>query len=190
MTGDSVAKGADAAAGRRRDRILDAGQELFLRNGLTGTTMQAIARQAGVAKPTLYSYFPDKEAVYRGVLTRFFAILGEEIAQALDEPGPPAERVAGALVAKFKGVFRILEGSPHAPELLAAKSKHASGEMETLDRWMADRIAGVLAEGGSAEPHKYAELLIACADGIMQRARHAEQIGPAIRLVTSKILAD
>ncbi len=188
MAGDSVTQKHGGAA-RRRDRILDAGQELFLSHGLTGTTMEAIARQAGVAKPTLYGYFPDKEAVYGAALARLFETLREAVESALDEPGTPAERVAGALVAKFKGVFRVLEGSPHAAELLAAKSKHAAGEMEALDRWMADRLAGVLAEAGTAEPHKYAELLIACGDGIMHRARHAEQIGPAIRLVTAKVLA-
>ena len=39
----------------------------MLRDGLRGTTMEAIARQAGIAKATLYAQYPDKEAVFVGI---------------------------------------------------------------------------------------------------------------------------
>jgi len=51
----------------KRNRILDAGLKLALALGVRGTTMEALAQEAGIAKPTLYSYFCDKNAVYAAI---------------------------------------------------------------------------------------------------------------------------
>ncbi len=45
---------------RRRQRLLAAALELSLQRGFRGTSMEAVARRAQVAKPTLYKYFGDK----------------------------------------------------------------------------------------------------------------------------------
>jgi AcrR family transcriptional regulator len=44
-----------------RARIREAANELFLRHGVEGTTVEAIAAAAGVSKPTFYLYFQRKE---------------------------------------------------------------------------------------------------------------------------------
>ena len=41
---------------------------MFLEHGYEGTSMNAIAAAAGTTKPTLYTRFPTKEAVFRSVL--------------------------------------------------------------------------------------------------------------------------
>lgn len=48
----------------KREAILAAAQVLFLRNGYEGSSMDAIAAEAGVSKLTLYSHFKDKEALF------------------------------------------------------------------------------------------------------------------------------
>lgn len=48
----------------KREAILAAAQILFLSNGYEGSSMDAIAAQAGVSKLTLYSHFKDKEALF------------------------------------------------------------------------------------------------------------------------------
>ncbi|WP_090276484.1 TetR/AcrR family transcriptional regulator [Halopseudomonas litoralis] len=48
----------------KRQAILNAAQTLFLRNGYEGTSMDAIAGEAGVSKLTVYSHFNDKETLY------------------------------------------------------------------------------------------------------------------------------
>ncbi|MCQ2028596.1 TetR/AcrR family transcriptional regulator [Stutzerimonas zhaodongensis] len=60
---------ASAGPGRpkdlaKREAILDAAQVLFLSNGYEGSSMEAIAAEAGVSKLTLYSHFKDKEALF------------------------------------------------------------------------------------------------------------------------------
>ncbi len=51
-------------------RILEAASELFLRYGFEKTTMDDIAREARVAKATLYRYWPSKEALFESLLYR------------------------------------------------------------------------------------------------------------------------
>lgn len=53
-----VARAAGAQA--NRDRLLTAAQNLFVRNGWTGTTMTQVAAAAGLARPTIYLHFATK----------------------------------------------------------------------------------------------------------------------------------
>ncbi|TLX55437.1 TetR/AcrR family transcriptional regulator [Stutzerimonas nosocomialis] len=48
----------------KRAAILDAARVLFLAKGYEGSSMDAIATEAGVSKLTLYSHFKDKEALF------------------------------------------------------------------------------------------------------------------------------
>jgi AcrR family transcriptional regulator len=45
-------------------KILDAAQKLFNTRGLRKTTVEDIARDAGIGKGTIYNYFEDKEAIF------------------------------------------------------------------------------------------------------------------------------
>src|SRR5277367_882596 len=41
----------------RRDRLIEAAQTVFAREGLRGASMERIAAEAGVARATVYAYF-------------------------------------------------------------------------------------------------------------------------------------
>ncbi len=49
-------------------RILDAAQMLFIRDGYTATTMNAIADQAGVAVQTVYASTKSKRDILKGII--------------------------------------------------------------------------------------------------------------------------
>lgn len=60
-------------AGRRRDpevdaRIVRAARELLVQGGQDAVTVAAVARQAGVGRPTIYRRYPDTEALLMAVL--------------------------------------------------------------------------------------------------------------------------
>ena len=59
-----------AKQAEKRRRILNAALHEFSRNGFSGASMQAIAKSAGVSKPTLYQYIGQKDALFRAVLER------------------------------------------------------------------------------------------------------------------------
>ncbi len=52
----------------RERRILDAALKVFSEMGYSGTTMDAVAAEAGLTKPTLYSYFPSKESLFQAMM--------------------------------------------------------------------------------------------------------------------------
>ena len=52
----------------KHDLIMDAARGLFVQRGFHGTSMEALAKKAGVSKATLYSHFADKDALYRALI--------------------------------------------------------------------------------------------------------------------------
>lgn len=63
MAGLSARPDADPAAPEVRQRIADAGRELFLGQGYDRTTVDAIAERAGIARRTFFRYFRSKDDV-------------------------------------------------------------------------------------------------------------------------------
>src|SRR6187402_3159667 len=55
---------------RRRPELLDAALRLFLEHGYDGTSMQALADEAGVTKPVVYAAFGSKDDLFRALLAR------------------------------------------------------------------------------------------------------------------------
>jgi len=53
---------------KRRSSALDAALSVFSSKGYTATTMDAIAEEAGLTKPTLYQYFPSKDDLFREMM--------------------------------------------------------------------------------------------------------------------------
>lgn len=52
----------------RERAILDAALKVFAAQGFSGASMDAVAAEAGVTKPTLYSYFPSKESLFQAMM--------------------------------------------------------------------------------------------------------------------------
>jgi TetR/AcrR family transcriptional regulator, mexJK operon transcriptional repressor len=52
----------------KRAAILEAAKALFVRNAFAGTSMDAVAAEAGVSKLTVYSHFGDKDNLFREVI--------------------------------------------------------------------------------------------------------------------------
>ena len=50
--------------GRKFSQVLEGARTIFLRDGFEGASVDDIAREAGVSKATLYSYFPDKRLMF------------------------------------------------------------------------------------------------------------------------------
>lgn len=61
-------RGRKGNPAERREAILTAALDRFLADGFAATTLESIARQARVAKGTIYLYFADKEALFRALI--------------------------------------------------------------------------------------------------------------------------
>ncbi|MGA8219825.1 MAG: helix-turn-helix domain-containing protein, partial [Solirubrobacterales bacterium] len=101
---------------RRRPQVLDAALELFLEHGYDGTSMEAVARAAGVTKPVVYACFPGKEELFRALLGREEERILEEIQTAFaaaDLSDPEATLKEG-----FTGFLRAVVASPEVYKLI------------------------------------------------------------------------
>lgn len=66
--------------GDRHGRILDAAERSFTQAGFHRTTVQDVAREAGMSPGNLYRYFPSKDAIVAGLVERDRMMLREDFA--------------------------------------------------------------------------------------------------------------
>lgn len=85
-----------------RSRIRGAALELFELKGFDDTTVEEIARTAGVTHTTFFRYFPSKDDV---VLTDDYDALMASLIRARPSTESVAERVSGALLEGMTQVY-------------------------------------------------------------------------------------
>ena len=57
-------------------------------------TLRAVAREIGIAAPSIYAHFPDREAIVAAVVTRIFDELADAIIRGRDQAGDdPVDRL-------------------------------------------------------------------------------------------------
>jgi AcrR family transcriptional regulator len=88
----------------KRELLLDAAERAFCRLGHARTTMGALAREAGVTRPTVYSYFPSKDEVFLALADRvrreFLALQEHAVSDS------PLETIRAALSAYLEAFTR------------------------------------------------------------------------------------
>lgn len=182
---------SDIAADRvseKRRRIVEAARYLILRHGLRGTTMEAIAREAGMAKPTLYAQFPDKDAVFAAIVDGLTEQLDDAFRQGMSEKGDLADRIGSALALQFSTLNRALDGSPHATELMS-EHRRAGEKFREKDRLAHEELAKALRSAGIAEADMLADLVMAGSYGIALKATDETRMSAAIKLLCRRVIA-
>lgn len=171
----------------RRRTILDAARFLFLRNGLRGTTMEAIARQAQIAKPTLYAHFVDKFAIFDALLEQLVSDKLAAFDMALQQSGPIEARIISALAAKHEVVAELVAGSPHADELFAAHHRGAELFAEA-ERRIERRLMQELRDAGIEASAQLARILLALSSGLGDRSVSGAGLKEDIALGVTRLL--
>lgn len=93
----------------RRRTILDAARTVFSRHGFAGTTVDLIAREADVAKGTLYLYYPSKSAIYAAAVVAALEDLASETVAALGAGGPTRDVLRAFFVTRWRYFERHAE---------------------------------------------------------------------------------
>lgn len=81
---------------RRKDarpqELLDAALALFVEKGFAATRSEEVATRAGVAKGTLYRYYPSKDELFKAMVRENLSVhIAESAVQAAQYDGPIAE---------------------------------------------------------------------------------------------------
>ena len=90
----AAASGTDA-----RTRILDAAETMVRARGVSGLTLEAAAREAGVSKGGLLYHFASKEALLAAMLRRLADFVAEDFVDAMERLPPGPGRAARAMLA-------------------------------------------------------------------------------------------
>jgi TetR/AcrR family transcriptional regulator, copper-responsive repressor len=177
-------------AARGRPRAFDAGEALdvvlarFWRDGYDGTSMQDLADEVGVSKPSLYAAYGNKEALFLAALERYSTTFGARQAAELDrEPDArrAVESVLRSMIALHTGCGRptgcmvvasaSLCAAPHIPEALQAS---ISGLLQRSCEALESRLRRADEEGHlapGADPEALAQYFNAILQGISVQAR-------------------
>jgi TetR/AcrR family transcriptional regulator len=92
----------DRSVDDTRDRIIDAAQAIFARDGYAGAKMQEIADRVGIQRPSLFYHFKNKEALFVAAHEQVFARIEPVFRESLAAQGDPfvqLDRVSRAVLA-------------------------------------------------------------------------------------------
>ncbi|MFI1167235.1 TetR/AcrR family transcriptional regulator [Streptomyces sp. NPDC020801] len=156
--------------------ILDAAYTCFTRHGVRRTTMDDIARQAGMSRPGVYQYVRNKEDAFRRLAARLLDDALAEARAAIGTRGDLGARLTAALEAKLGLAMGLWRDSPaHAAELLGADTRLSAEQVEAYNTAMRDLIStAVAADHPDADAVEVAELLLAFTRGLEADLSDAE----------------
>ncbi len=149
----SVPQNTDNDENARYKRAIRTAEELFKKLGFRAVTMELVAREANVAKATLYSYFKNKDELFLAVCARMARLLRGAVEQALTKTDAPLDaRVADAVIAKHRPIFALVRGSAHAAELFSYTHSMAGDIFKDLDAVILEMLRAAMAEDPELSP--------------------------------------
>ena len=196
MTALSEPKASDKPA-----LILDAAIKLFRHYGYRRTSMEDIAREAGVAKGTLYLYFDSKDQLFHALTQQLKDLIHGAFDEVMAAGGTASERIEGILLAKYGFYYEWVLSSPHAAEVIGYSKEVQAQSGEDWDKAYLTILRDLLAEGEAEgsfdlagvglDADGFIELLTATAFGIAGREPALEayrpQLSKAVRLLLKGI---
>ena len=161
-------------AAERRRQILDVALKTFARFGYRDTSMNAIAREAGVTKPVLYQHFASKHELFELLLTETGDHLMQAIEDASTEETPRLQVEAG-----FRAFFHFFQDRPAAFSVLYGSSLAIDPEFRRDARRVRDTFAEHLSGLVDNRDHEEALALAAgingLSEGMIRHWMHAGQ---------------
>lgn len=140
----------------KRKVLLQAASEALMEYGAHKTTLDDIARRAGVSKTSLYYYFRDKNEIVRAIVQGYT----EELIELMKKAAASKQSAEDRMFALIEARFRFLaEKTRHAPREVIQEFRSLEGVFETEKELYLqahlDLVRGILEDGvfrGEVQP--------------------------------------
>ncbi|MED5370480.1 MAG: TetR/AcrR family transcriptional regulator [Myxococcota bacterium] len=148
-------------ASQRRAQLIDVGRGVFAKNGYEATSVEEIARAAGVSKPIVYQHFGGKEGLHAVIVDREMEQVVDSVARAIAK-GSPRSRFQAAV----RAFLEYVQQHPDGFVVLARDTPTTGDGMSAVVADLGERIsqifAGELEKAGHNARHApiYAHALI------------------------------
>ena len=125
----------------RERQLVELAEQLFAERGFARTSMEELARRAGVTKPVIYELFESKDGLFRACVDRAIERMAASIAVAFrSETEPEARLRAGGLA-----FLRFARDNRVAWDLMAMQTRFAE-QAQAVRRDQAQLIRMLMAE--------------------------------------------
>ena len=125
----------------RERQLVDLAEAMFAESGYGRTSMEELARRAGVTKPVVYELFGSKDGLFRACVGRAIERMADSIATAFrSETDPEARLRAGGLA-----FLRFARENRVAWDLMAMRGRFAD-QAQAVRRDQAQLIRTLMAE--------------------------------------------
>ncbi|MEL6201396.1 MAG: helix-turn-helix domain-containing protein [Pseudomonadota bacterium] len=105
--------------------ILKASFEVFITYGFRKTSMDDIARAAGMSRPALYQFFKNKTDIFRALSARFCEVSLAKAEVELNTNSDFKQRLTRAIEVSVIEMNAMVEATPHGMELMAVNDEIA-----------------------------------------------------------------
>lgn len=161
------------------DDVLARAGERFRTSGFAATSLDDLAAATGLNRPSLYSAFGDKRALYIAVIERLHARVSAAFDGLLAADLPLREMLERLFKATIAGYLTGVEGA--AGCLVVSTAATAAVEdpeiRATLGRFLAmedEKVAALLRQAGSPAPEAHGRVVAAMIHSLSTRARAGE----------------
>ncbi|WP_404296579.1 TetR family transcriptional regulator [Halomonas sp.] len=142
-----MARKTKAEAAATREALLDAAEEVFLDKGVARTSLEQIARHAGMTRGAVYWHFKNKADLFQAMLNRV-RMPFRELVEEIGDPSLAERPLEAIRLAILKGFERLEQ--PRYRRVYAILIHHCEvfGDIDPLAMQdeMADEACGALAD--------------------------------------------
>jgi AcrR family transcriptional regulator len=131
----------------KKENIKIAAKELFFHFGLTKTSMEDIAQQSNLAKPSLYYYYPNKEALFNEIVIDEAKRFMDNVEKRIPQDLPADEKIAFFFRSIYKDLKKYYEEISLLPELLYEHCPHGRPISDKIGDLFKEKIKPLLEAG-------------------------------------------